>query len=360
MGRKRAVFAAVVKTMSMTAIVVGTVLMAQGRSLTVNVSFRDRSAMGSGTLLVVRLEREGNTGWGWNGTGNGNGSGWNGSGGSGNGSNGGSGSGWNGGSMGSGNSADPQSGQNGGQNWNNGQNGQNGNNGQGWNNGQGMGWNDWGNMNVLSEVRVMLNGESSPFRVTLPYSYDTDTSTSGYVVRAMLLQNGRMVMGSQPRTVRLGRGTSRTYTLSLSDMAAWNGNGDTGWNGNRGRNNGGRDNANWSMGDLRGTTWEVSEVDGRAVNWSERMPTITFDPNGTDIRGFSGVNGYAASYTGDAQNIRLTMGTRTMMAGTDGQNEVENRLYRVLPTVSRVTRSGDGLVMWAGDRAVIRLRRVMS
>lgn len=337
--------------------------MAQGRTLTVNVSFRNRPSMGDGTLLVVRLEREGNSGWDNRGGGINRGNqGWGGSGMENSGSSG------MGNQQGSGRGSDDNQ-QGGNQGWRDGQTWYNNHQGRnpGWSNNpnwRGQGGSDWNSMGLLSEVRMMLNGETSNLRVTLPYSYDSERGASGYVVRAMLLQNGQMVMGSQPRTVRLGRSSSTSYTLNLTDMSSWN-NG-SGWQGNGDGQRGSEDNwrngsnPNWSMSDLRGSTWEVSEVDGRIVTWSERMPTITFDQNGSDIRGFSGVNGYAASYSGDAQNLRMTMGTRTEMAGNASQTNTEQAIFRVLPTVSRITRSGDGLTMWAGDRAVIRLRRSRS
>lgn len=209
-------------------------------------------------------------------------------------------------------------------------------------------------LSLISEVRMMLRGESSPITVSVPYSYDNEMGTSGYSLRAMLMRNGQVIMGSDRSVpVRLMR-TNRAYTVNLtgSTVVSWS-------KGTRDMPS--RDDAtNWQMADLRGTTWEVTEVDGRQVGWSERKPSVTFDENGTEIRGFSGVNGFGATYSGDANSLRLTMGMHTMMAGNDAQMDVENRLFRVLPTVSRVTRTGQGLTLWANDRAVVRLQRARS
>ena len=109
---------------------------------------------------------------------------------------------------------------------------------------------------------------------------------------------------------------------------------------------------------LAETSWTLVEIQGQALPALETPLTLRFEAADFRVAGYGGCNQFGGRYTVDGEGLSFGQLISTKRACLDeAANEREAQFLGLLGAVSRYTRSGDDLRLFAGDREVLRFRR---
>jgi heat shock protein HslJ len=104
--------------------------------------------------------------------------------------------------------------------------------------------------------------------------------------------------------------------------------------------------------DLKGTSWQVIEINGEAVPASAEV-TANFSPEG-QVNGKAACNRYFADYTQNGSALTFGMvGMTKMMCAEEGLMETEAAFAQALATVARFEEAGDQLRLLAASGQVV-------
>ena len=107
---------------------------------------------------------------------------------------------------------------------------------------------------------------------------------------------------------------------------------------------------------LAETSWTLVEIQGQALPTNLEPPlTLRFETGDFRVAGYGGCNQFGGRYTLEGEALAFGELISTKRACLDeAANERETQFLGLLGAVSRYTRSGDDLRLFAGDREVLR------
>ncbi|HET7536110.1 MAG TPA: META domain-containing protein [Candidatus Didemnitutus sp.] len=102
-----------------------------------------------------------------------------------------------------------------------------------------------------------------------------------------------------------------------------------------------------------GTVWNVVEIDGEMLP-VEKIPNVQFEPNGTRVVGFTGINKISGGYTLKDGHLSIGLSVSTRMAGPENQMKAEVKFLQMLEKVTGYETKGPWLAFKAGDQVIAR------
>jgi putative lipoprotein len=183
----------------------------------------------------------------------------------------------------------------------------------------------------ISEVRMKLGGKQVPVQFSLPYARETVTAGSKLGIRAVIRVDGEVLFESAKTETVVTNGKRKIDLILVRAMSM-------------------------EMPPLTNVTWELMGLDSQALKFETRRPTLRFDAETGQLRGFSGVNSFGGTFEYKAPTIQIDPGAMTMMAGPPERMEVESRLMQILPSVTRATIQEGELVLSRGEKELARFR----
>ncbi len=192
-----------------------------------------------------------------------------------------------------------------------------------------------GGQKNLSEVTFWSNGRQVPFAFSLPYFLGDPEPGATYGLRARIEVGGKLLFESPKHSVVKLDGKGRA-TLGL--VRAQHG----------------------DLWPLEGVEWRVIEIEGQPLPFKDSPPTLEFDAGEGRINGFGGVNRFSAAYAWSRPGAQIDPGPMTLMAGPPERMKVENDLVRLLSLVNRLTIEEGQLMLWRGEKLLLRLDRART
>lgn len=103
------------------------------------------------------------------------------------------------------------------------------------------------------------------------------------------------------------------------------------------------------------TTWNIVEVNGKAVADVDKQPCITFGADGR-YYGNASVNNFFGEYTLKGNGLQLSEGGMTRMMGRS--MEVEDQIVRTFPEVRKFSVNGNQATICDGNgKALLKLQK---
>lgn len=102
-------------------------------------------------------------------------------------------------------------------------------------------------------------------------------------------------------------------------------------------------------------TWNVAEIEGTPVAEGNEV-TMSFVPGG-ELGGRAACNRYTGRYTLTGEGLTFGPAATTRMACAGAQMQLESTFLAVLPSVTHFDIREGALILMAGDRPALRLRR---
>ncbi|MFA6059330.1 MAG: META domain-containing protein [Taibaiella sp.] len=107
---------------------------------------------------------------------------------------------------------------------------------------------------------------------------------------------------------------------------------------------------------LKGTGWILSRIPDFELEKTRKEPSIYFNDSTSRVSGYTGCNGYGASYTLKGNTIKIGDVLSTKMACMPGM-KTENKVINVLGNVDNFSISGDKLTLKQGEKVLAEFTR---
>jgi heat shock protein HslJ len=107
---------------------------------------------------------------------------------------------------------------------------------------------------------------------------------------------------------------------------------------------------------LKGTGWVLSRIPDFELEKTRKEPSIYFNDSTSKVSGYTGCNGYGASYTLKGNTIKIGDVLSTKMACMPGM-KTENKVMNVLSSVDNYSISGDKLTLKQGEKVLAEFTR---
>lgn len=182
------------------------------------------------------------------------------------------------------------------------------------------------------------NPGSPPISFVLDYDPASIRENMQYSVRAQIKFGDTLIYTTDTHYPVLTRGAGSEVDLVLKRVAAASGEADA---------------PPKPDASLTNTYWKLTSIDGTPYRHEgeQREPHLQLRGDLT-VSGQSGCNAFTGGYETYAESLRFGMLAATQMACIDGM-ETEARFLAALEAVDRYAISGDHLVLYSGDEAIL-------
>ncbi len=116
-----------------------------------------------------------------------------------------------------------------------------------------------------------------------------------------------------------------------------------------------------ATGDMTGIYWKLTELDGRPAlaTTAPQEAHLRISDDGSTVTGSTGCNGFRGRSQLSGERVKFGPLTSTLMACVDPDlGSQEQRFLRALESADKLVAEGDGLTMYAGERALARFKAV--
>jgi heat shock protein HslJ len=107
---------------------------------------------------------------------------------------------------------------------------------------------------------------------------------------------------------------------------------------------------------LKGTAWTLSRIPDFELEKTRKEPSISFNDSTSKVSGYTGCNGYGASYTLKGNTIKIGEILSTQMACMPGM-QTENKVMDALRNTDHYIISGDKLTLMKGEKVLAEFVR---
>ncbi|MBX3095426.1 MAG: YbaY family lipoprotein [Fimbriimonadaceae bacterium] len=183
----------------------------------------------------------------------------------------------------------------------------------------------------VSEVTIRPEGGQLPISFSLPYNDGVIQPGDRYGLRARITVEGNTLFESDSHTMVVTNGKNAAELVLVRAAPV-------------------------DQPTIHGVTWTLMSLNERDLRDWPKPPHIILNVNGHDFGGNTGVNVFGGVYEWNAPTIMLDPQVSTMMAGSDEAMALEREFMETLPKVTRLAVEEGELVLYRGDREIMRFR----